>query len=241
MTHPREHSLMETYRFLVRVLTGSKRILEVGCGRGTLAAKLGAEGFTVTALDKSLSSLEAHGAPGVTFVERDFLDYEAEPFEAVFFVASLHHIPALDRALLQAHHLLLPGGLLVAEEFALEAPDIQTARWYYEIQGLLAASGLYPPERIRGSEAEGPQERWSAEHMEVPPLHAGAAMTAAVAQRFELLEVTPGPYLYRYICGGLEASGRGESIARFLLETERRRLAEGTLKPVGLRLLARKR
>jgi SAM-dependent methyltransferase len=238
--HPRELSLMETYRFLVRVLAGRKRILEVGCGRGLLAAKLGADGFAVTALDQSLADLEVHGAAGVTFIESDFLNYEAEPFDAIFFVTSLHHIPALDQALLQAHKLLSPGGLLVLEEFAVEAPDVQTARWYYEIQELLAVSGLYPPERILGSEAETPHARWRAEHEETPPLQTGAAMTMAVAKQFGMLETTPGPYLYRYICNGLEASDRGGSIARFILGAEQKRIAEGTLKPVGLRLLARR-
>lgn len=238
--HPQELPLMETYRFLTRALTGRKRILEVGCGRGILAAKLGAAGFAVTAVDRSLARVEARSTTNVAFVERDFLEYEAEPFEAILFVTSLHHIPDLDRALLQASKLLLPGGLLIAEEFAVEAPDAQTARWYYEVQELLAAGGLYPHERLRGSKAQPPQARWSADHVEIPPLHTGAAMALALDKRFRVMETIQGPYLYRYICNGLEVSERGGSLAQYVLEAEHARIAEGTLRPVGLRLIAQR-
>lgn len=239
--HPRELPLMETHRFLTHALAGRKRILDVGCGRGLLAAKLGSEGFSVTALDRSLVSLEARDTPHVTFVERDFLEYEAEPFEAILFVASLHHIPDLDRALLRAHQLLLPGGLLIAEEFALEAPDVQTSRWYYEVQELLTLGGLSPHQHTHGSSTQSPQARWSHEHAETPPLHTGEAMVMAVKQRFSLLEATPGPFLYRHICHGMEATERGGHLAHYIFDAEKRRIAEGTLRPVGLRLLAQKR
>jgi len=232
---------METYRFLFPALAGRKRILEVGCGRGALAAKLGAQGFALTALDQSLKHVEARDAAGVTFVERDFLAYEAEPFEAIFFVTSLHHVSPLDSALRRAHELLVPGGLLLIDEFSVEAPDAQTARWYYELQELLALSGLYHSEHIHGSAAETPLARWSAEHQEDPPLNTGSVMTTAVAQRFEVLETTLGPYLYRYLGGGLRADEQGQRLARFILESEKKRIAEGTLRPVGLRLIARKR
>jgi SAM-dependent methyltransferase len=238
--HPRDLPLMETHRFLTHALTGRKRILDAGCGRGLLAAKLGSDGFAVTALDRSLAHLEARDTPNVTFVERDFLEYEAEPFEAILFVASLHHIPDLDRALLRAHQLLVPGGLLIAEEFALEAPDVHTARWYYEVQELLALGGLSPSHHLHGSSAQSPQARWSDEHVETPPLHTGEAMVVAVKKRFRILETTPGPFLYRHICHGIEATERGGKLAQYLFDAEKRRIAEGTLRPVGLRLLAQK-
>jgi SAM-dependent methyltransferase len=241
--HPRELPLMETHRFITHALAGRKRILDVGCGRGLLAAKLGSEGLAVTALDRSLAHLEARGTANVTFIERDFLEYEAEPFEAILFVTSLHHIPDLDRALLRAHELLLPGGLLIAEEFALEAPDAHTARWYYEVQELLALGGLHPHEHhqhIHGSSAQSPQARWMNEHVETPPLHSGEAMATPVKKRFRILETTPGPFLYRHICHGLEATDRGGSLAQYIFDAEKRRIAEGTLRPVGLRLLAQK-
>jgi SAM-dependent methyltransferase len=238
--HPRELPLMETHRFITHALAGRKRILDVGCGRGLLAAKLGSEGLAVTALDRSLAHLEARATANVTFIERDFLEYEAEPFEAILFVTSLHHIPDLDRALLRAHQLLLPGGLLIAEEFALEAPDVHTARWYYEVQELLALGGLSSSHHTHSSNAQSPQARWSDEHVETPPLHSGEAMATAVKKRFRILETTPGPFLYRHICHGIEATDRGGTLAQYIFDAEKQRLAEGTLRPVGLRLLAQK-
>jgi SAM-dependent methyltransferase len=234
---------METHRFLTQALKGRKRILDVGCGRGLLAAKLGADGFAVTALDRSLAHLEARDTANVTFVERDFLEYEAEPFEAILFVASLHHIPDLDRAILRAHQLLLPGGLLLAEEFSVEAPDVHTARWYYEVQELLALGGLSSPQHhqhVHDSSAQSPQARWRDEHVETPPLHSGEAMAMAVKKRFSHLETTPGPFLYRHMCHGVEATAHGGRLAQYIFDAEKKRIAEGTLKPVGLRLLSQK-
>ncbi len=237
--NPQGLSLGETHRFVAGALAGRRRVLEVGCGSGALAARLGADGFQVTALDVSLEHLEVRGAPGVVFLEKDFMQYQGGPFDAVLFVTSLHHLADLPAAVALGRSLLVPGGLLVAEEFALEAPDLATARWYFETQELLAAAGLYPADHLHGSAEEDPLERWAAEHVHAPPLHPGMAMVAALQDAFQLVELTPGPYLYRYLCGGLEATARGEAVARAAFESERRRIAEGTLRPVGLRLVAR--
>src|SRR5262249_28889155 len=64
-------------------LAGRRRVLEVGCGRGDLAAALGRDGHEVTAIDRRLERPE----PGPTYIETDFLAYDARGFDAVVLVA----------------------------------------------------------------------------------------------------------------------------------------------------------
>src|SRR5207247_9371063 len=88
-----------TLRFLDRVLpTPPARVLEVGCGRGALAARLQARGLEVTALDASPEAVASARALGVQAVAGDFLEFVAEPFDAVLFPRSLHHLASLRRA-----------------------------------------------------------------------------------------------------------------------------------------------
>jgi SAM-dependent methyltransferase len=227
----------ETHRFLAPLLSGCRRVLEVGCGNGLLARRLAADGFEVTAVDRSLAGTE-RAAP-VRFVEADFLGFEDAPFDALVFSASLHHLFPLERALENAGRLLRPGGLLAAADFDLDAPDRETLRWLYDLQGLLGAAGLLRREVAHGSDEDDPLARWEAEHAGDPPLHRGCAMRAALAGRFELLGTARGPYLHRSIAGQLEPSRHAARIARWVLTAELHRIAAGTLRPVGLRLWAR--
>src|SRR5688572_4742325 len=131
----------EATAFFTTALAGRTRILEVGCGRGELARALAAHGHDVTAIDIGLDAA-LRDAPG--FAAADFLAYEAPPFDAVIFGASLHHIAPLARVVEQLRALLVPGGIAIADDFDLAAPDRETLRWYYETQALLAALDAYP-------------------------------------------------------------------------------------------------
>lgn len=235
---PEDVEVEETHRFVAPLLAGRRRVLDVGCGNGLLARRLAADGCEVTGLDRSLKKTEPTGS--VRFVEADFLGFGEAPFDALVFSASLHHLFPLERALESADRLLRPGGLLVAADFDLDAPDVATARWYYDLEGLLVAAGLYRKDKVCGSEDDDPLARWHAEHVDDPPFHRGAAMREAIRTRFSLLGEERGPYLYRYVVGGLELSPHGKRIAAWALAAERRGIAAGALKPVGLRLWAKK-
>jgi len=235
---PEDVEVDETHRFVAPLLAGCRRLLDVGCGNGLLARRLAADGFQVTGLDRSLKRTER--ASSVRFVEADFLAFHEAPFDGLVFSASLHHLFPLERAVETADRLLRPGGLFVAADFDLDAPDAATARWYYDLEGLLAAAGLYRADKVAGSEEDEPLSRWHAEHVEDPPFHRGAAMVEAVGSRFTLLGTRRGPYLYRYLSGGLLPSPHGTRIAEWGLRAEERGIAAGAVKPVGLRFWAKK-
>jgi SAM-dependent methyltransferase len=223
----------EQHAFVRNRIDGARRVLEVGAGRGHLARRLRADGYSVTALDLSPPP---HELSGVRWVQENFLAFEDEPFDAVLFTASLHHIAPLDAALSRARALISPGGTLVVDDFDLEAPDEATARWYYEVQELLAAAGAYAAGHEHAQRDLTPLRRWQAEHEHHhAPLHTGRAMLAGIEHDFGLLEVARGPYLYSYICRGTSSLG----VAQHVLSVETRRIADGSLRPVGLRAVAR--
>jgi SAM-dependent methyltransferase len=245
MTTQPSRALRETRAFIEPLLAGRRRVLDVGCGKGELAAALADAGHEVTAIDVTLPA-ERTAAAGVTWHEAGLLDFDAAPFDAILFVTSLHHITPLPDALEHARRLLVPGGLLIAEEFSVEAPDAATARWYYETQELLAATDRYPADRLHGAPSTDPVSRWREEHAhDGEALTEGWRMKEELGRRFELLGAREGPYLYRYIGAGTAAhSGAGtpltEAITDHVFKAEQRGIAAGTLKPVGLRLWARR-
>lgn len=233
--NPYQLAISQTVSFLTEVLRGRQRILEVGCGRGDVARRLGATGFQITAIDLELP--DPSPSPNVTFTERDFLRLDAGPFDAVVFTASLHHIWPIDAAIDRAHRLLVPAGLLVADDFDLDAPNAATLRWYYDVQELLAAAELFPRERVDppGSEV---LQRWRVAHSEQPPLHTGVQMRRAIAERFDLRDVHGAAYLYRYITKYLPHDARGVALAQHIYSTERRGIADRSLTAVGLGIVA---
>ena len=232
---PNELCTAHTAAFLADALRGRHRVLEVGCGDGAVARALGSAGFAVTALDIELR--DPRPASNVTFVERDFLAFTAEPFEAIVFTSSLHHIEALEDAIAHAVDLLVLDGLLVADEFDVERPDVTTLQWYYDTQELLAAAGVYQHEHVDKPNRD-LLARWRAAHAHDPPLHTGVAMRSAIASQLSIVEISACEYLHRHMCSGLRPDHHGGAVAAHVLATEQRRIADGTLAAVGLRIIA---
>jgi SAM-dependent methyltransferase len=227
----------ETLRFLGPLLPQRARILEVGCGEGHLAAALGERGHVVTALDSSEEAVAAAKKRGVRAEQASFPTYDGGPFDVVLFTRSLHHIHPLGLALGRTWELLSPGGLLIAEEFALERADLATASWFYATEALLSAGGLLEGKEVAGVE-EDPLHRWEHDHSHEPSLHTGEAMVSAIRERFSHVKTREEPYCYRTFCAWLAASGAGDRVARTLLTVEEANLRRGLLQPVGLRIVA---
>lgn len=228
------------------------RVLEVGCGRGDVAAALAGAGHQVTAIDPALPA-DVMAVRNVRF-ERVAIEDFTDPvkYDAVAFTASLHHIAALGPALDRAAALLATGGVLAIDEFDLQAADDVTAQWYFELQELFAVAGLYDPARIEGKSTQGPAARWIASHTgrsartsshasgvidKDHHLHGGDAMVTAIRERFDTVVVTGGPYLYRYIAAGLRGP-RAAWIGEAMRDAEKRRIDAGMIRAVGLQITA---
>jgi SAM-dependent methyltransferase len=233
---PEQLRVKHAYDWIGNIVRGCDRVLEVGCGHGNIARLLGREGIAVTAIDRELH--DPRPSPGVRFVEKDFFFFTETGFDAIVFHASLHHLHPLDAAVAHAAGLIARGGMLVADEFDLDAPRALTARWYYETQELLASTGLYRGDHIDGAVDAEPRARWLDAHIHEPPLATGRQMLTTIASRFAIRETARCPYLFQYMCANLPDDSLGGAVAAHVLATEQRRVAAGTLDAVGLRIVA---
>jgi len=260
---PAELHAVRSFEFVQTALrkAGRRRaeILEVGCGRGHLARRLVRAGHRVTAIDSSDRAVRAARRIGVPAVRADFLEYDGGPFDAVVFVLSLHHVASLPRAAANAHRLLKPGGLLIADEFGRERVDRATAAWFYGALDLLDMAGLlrhedpgpYTGPKPRGRAAsrrrsqEGadadPLTRWRNRHVHTRTIHTGRALERAIARRFSIVGAEPAPHLYRYPGRRLQRGVRAVRIVHRLLESELEGIDQGLLRAAGIRIVARRR
>lgn len=103
---------------LARSLASSGRILDVGCGTGTLLAAIPGDGYEKVGVDVSSSMLDRARERGLR-VERagaDALPFEDRSFDLVMTFAVLHHLvePAVVRAAIaEMCRVTRPGGALI--------------------------------------------------------------------------------------------------------------------------------
>lgn len=156
----------------------------------------------------------------------------------MLFSLSLHHVDDLRDTVARARTLLHPGGVLVIDEFAWERADPQTAAWFYDTAALLGGVDLLSS-GDHEAVVHDPLGHWTRRHRDDAGLHSGEAMIDAVADALDLHEAVRVPYLHRYLGGWLADQPVALSAYTTLRDLEERRVAEGHLRPVGLRLLAR--
>jgi ubiquinone/menaquinone biosynthesis C-methylase UbiE len=104
-----------------------KRVLDIGCGDGTLTRFLASEGAIATGVEPGAGMLAAaRSTPrvaGEDYVEAggEDLPFEDGTIDAIIYLNALHHVPtaAMAPALEEAARVLKPGGaLLVIEPLA---------------------------------------------------------------------------------------------------------------------------
>jgi len=151
-------------------------VLEVGAGRGELAAELRCAGYEVRAIDPA-----AEDGSGVERV--GLLDVDGT-FDAAVAIVSLHHVEPLEECCAHLATLVRPGGLLVIDEFDVERLDERAATWWLAQRRALGksephdAAGLVSA--MRGH------------------IHTLRAVREPLLASFELGQPVPGPYLHRW-------------------------------------------
>lgn len=93
-----------------------ERVLDVGCGEGSLTERIVAAGATVVGVDASAEMIAAATARGLDarLIDAERLPFERE-FDAVFSNAALHWVRDHDAMLAGVRRALRPGGRFVAE------------------------------------------------------------------------------------------------------------------------------
>ena len=141
-----------------------ERILDVGCGDGTLTKKIAARGATVTGIDNSLEMIRAAHANGVDalVVDADDMHFDGE-FDAAFSNAALHWMPAKEAVAAGVFRALKPGGRFAGEmggegnlkklrealddELVIRGyvPPVEASNWYaspHEFAAVYEAAGF---------------------------------------------------------------------------------------------------
>jgi SAM-dependent methyltransferase len=127
-----------------------RRVLEVGCGPGELAARIRDEqAAEVVVLDISPRMVDLARERGLDARVGDVVDlpFEPESFDCAVAAWMLYHVSDVDGALGELARVLVPGGRLVA---VTNAPDhLQELR---ELVGLPAGRPAYPFGGANGEE-----------------------------------------------------------------------------------------
>jgi SAM-dependent methyltransferase len=144
------------------------RVVDIGCGSGSLSRRLADAGYDVLGVDP-----DAPDEPGFLRATLEEFDRRFE-FDAAVAVRSLHHLHDLDRALDNLRGAVESGGHVVLFEYAIENVDPAAIGW-------LDAHGLPHP----ATQTEAP---------DVIPL---TRLRAALEPRFRTVLAEPAPYLAR--------------------------------------------
>ncbi len=146
------------------------KILDVGCGNGTLTSRLKERGAEVCGIDASPQMLEIarRDYPDIPFYQKDASSFAMEePYDIVFSNAVFHWIDDQDGLLSSIAGVLKPGGTLVCEfggfgccesihhalEEAFQARGLSYPRTFYfptigQYAPLLERHGLRPDHAI---------------------------------------------------------------------------------------------
>ncbi len=114
-------------------LNSKNKVLEIGCGTGLFTEIFATSGANIIAVEPSpdlLSIAKERNLAGVTFLEKNFEDCDADgPFDAIIGNSVLHHLD-LQRTWPRIFSLLKPGGRLSFAEPNMLNPQIFCERHF---------------------------------------------------------------------------------------------------------------
>ena len=230
-----------TYDFIRRSLPRAcRRILEIGCGAGELAAVLSQDGVAVVGIDSDPDSVAAARRLGVDARTATWPDFDDGEFDAVLFTRSLHHIHPLDKSVRRAVESLAPDGRVIVEDFAYESTDEKTLRWFGSAIRLLEATGSLTMtdeflERVLSKTAT--LKAWKENHE--PELHTSAAIAAQLKKLAVGVTIEHAPYYFQYIANAINRTERHDGILQAFAEQEEMLAADGSIAALGRRFVAR--
>jgi SAM-dependent methyltransferase len=186
--------------FFVPFLASGMRLLDVGCGPGTITAALAGIVGTAIGVDIELNAIALakqlsaqSGATNLSFVEADMttLPFEDGAFDAVFFHAVLYHQgqAKLTKTLAEARRVLKPGGVLGTRD-----ADVGGNILHPELDGVRLALDLW--------------QRWY-EHDDPQALHFGRRQSS-VLRAHGFTPVWAGA---SYVNHSADATSRAEAVA----------------------------
>jgi SAM-dependent methyltransferase len=229
-----------TYDFVERFVPAEcRRILEVGCGTGELAAGMFKDARDIVAIDSDPESVAAARSLGVDAHIATWPDFDAGHFDAVLFIRSLHHIHPLDESIRRAAQCLAYGGRVIVEDFAYESVDAKTLHWFTSALHLLDATGSLEPnneflERVLSKTET--VEAWRQNHEN--ELHTAAEIDAQLEKVFGRVIRENAPYYFRYAANAITATDNRDAILQAFARQEETLSADGSIVALGRRFVA---
>jgi SAM-dependent methyltransferase len=228
-----------TYHFIKRFLPRDcRRILEIGCGTGQLAARLSKDA-SVVAIDSDPDSVTTAQLLGVDARVATWPDFDEGHFDAVLFTRSLHHIHPLDESVRHAADRLVKGGRIIVEDFAYESTDEKTLRWFSSGIRLLEASGLLTVSDEVLDKVLSKTETlkaWRQNHEN--ELHTAAEIVAQLEKFSGRLIRENAAYYFRYIANAITATEKRDAILQAFAVQEETLAADGAIIALGRRFVA---
>jgi len=228
-----------SYDFVKRFLPNDcRRILEVGCGTGNLAARLSQDGHRVVAIDVDPESVVAARQLGVDARVAKWPEFEDGYFDAVLFTRSLHHIHPLDRAVQHAADSLREGGRMIIEDFAHESADEKTLRWFVTTVRLLQATGALAEhdeflQKVLSKTKT--LKEWRQNHED--ELHTSAEINAQLEKTSRPVLREDAACYFRYAANAITRTENRSTILQAFAEQEQVLSAEGSITALGLRFV----
>lgn len=192
------------HRLLLRQLPSRcERVLDVGCGAGSLAAALAVRADRVDAIDRSPEMIAAARSAlpaNVTCLDADVLEHAlpVAAYDAVVSLTALHHMP-LEEILPRLERALRPGGVLAV--IALPRADV-AHEWPAEIAaavGHRVLGAVFTTLRATGRSGRAPTAWFGHEptHASMPMVLDPLLTTREVARR--ATAILPGARVRRLV------------------------------------------
>lgn len=242
MNSPIDIPTAHTADFVASQVPRGGSILEIGCGAGHVAANLAARGYDVEGIDSDEASIAEARNLGVDAMTASWPGIVAElgVVNAVVFTRSLHHISPLSEAIANIPEVLLPGGVLLVEDFSFDEVDAAAIRWLRKVVGSGVAQELISADAdefvVKLLSADDPLDAWQRDHDH--GLHTVATMSQEIGKHFVIHGTSRVPYLYRYLVNVLPETPEAGSLVRKFFAEESRLAEEGLFTPVGQRIVA---
>jgi SAM-dependent methyltransferase len=197
--------------------------MEIGCGpHGGFVPALLRAGHEAVGIDP-----EAPEGPDYERLEFE-LYQPPRPFDAVVACKSLHHVSDLDVVLDRVIDSLVPRGVLVVVESALERFDEKTARWCFARLGAPSTESEHDWLRAHREAWSTSGQAWESYFqgwVKEEGLHAGQEILKRLDERFQADSLTFGPYFFADLVDTSEVE-------------EQQAIDEGYIRAVGIRYSA---
>ena len=148
-------NLLTNLEFLAQIdlLKPQDRILEIGCGIGTIVNELSSKGHDIIGIDISGEAIEygrkKYDCLHLEVQAAEILPYKDESFEAVLSFDLFEHIAAIDKHISEVRRVLGPGGYYLFQTPNKCSNIIYETLWTKSLQWRRYHPSLHSPGQLR--------------------------------------------------------------------------------------------